>query len=130
MGQRSYQILNYLLLAFLVLILLFPFYSEIVPSCPLKTHDGSPCPSCGLTSSWLNLYALDLEKAIAANPYGPSLFLFFFLQFITRLLIIQLKPHRHTPLIDTTLTLCLSIILVGPYCIHFHQWLMQNLNIS
>ena len=55
----------------LACVALSPWASRFVeglPSCPLKTVAGLPCPSCGAGRATLALAGFDPLAAVAANP--------------------------------------------------------------
>jgi hypothetical protein len=50
---------------------LLPLASQLAPGlsvCPIKSHTGWPCPSCGTTRAMLALAELDPLTALALNP--------------------------------------------------------------
>lgn len=50
---------------------LLPLASQLAPgllACPIKSHTGWPCPSCGTTRAMLALAELDPLAAFALNP--------------------------------------------------------------
>ena len=53
--------------------------SNSVPflSCPIRALIGIPCPSCGMTRSFLALAKGDLGESIFYHLFGPLLFLTF-----------------------------------------------------
>lgn len=53
--------------------------------CLLKLIAGIPCPFCGLTRSWTNLFHGRWVDAFASHPLGPFLFAIFGLFCIYRL---------------------------------------------
>jgi hypothetical protein len=62
------------------------FYNEgyKVPflGCPIRYFTGIPCPTCGMTRSFMAIARGDLTQAIAYHWFGPVLFLFCFLAVI------------------------------------------------
>lgn len=46
-------------------------------NCPIRSLTGIPCPSCGLTRSFLALAKGDLGVSISYHLFGPLLFLAF-----------------------------------------------------
>lgn len=51
----------------------FPFH-RVPPSCVFKNATGHPCPSCGMTRSWVHLAHAHLADAVVQNPLGSVLF--------------------------------------------------------
>lgn len=45
-----------------------------LPPCPFFFLTGLPCPSCGLTTSFVYLFHGELSRAWTANATGPILF--------------------------------------------------------
>jgi Protein of unknown function (DUF2752) len=43
--------------------------------CPFRLLTGLPCPTCGLTRSWVHTAHGDLAAAIADHPVGPLVLL-------------------------------------------------------
>lgn len=46
-------------------------------NCPIRALMGIPCPSCGMTRSFLALAKGNLEESISYHLFGPLLFLTF-----------------------------------------------------
>ncbi|MEH2065762.1 MAG: DUF2752 domain-containing protein [Nostoc sp.] len=42
--------------------------------CPIRYLTGIPCPTCGMTRSFMAIAQGDLVKAVAENLFGPLLF--------------------------------------------------------
>ncbi len=40
--------------------------------CPFRLLTGVPCPSCGMTRSWVSLTHGDLGASISQHPLGPA----------------------------------------------------------
>lgn len=45
--------------------------------CPLRLLTGIPCPTCGMTRSFVEIAQGNLDAAISYHLFGPTLFLFF-----------------------------------------------------
>ena len=39
--------------------------------CPFRLVTGIPCPTCGLTRSWVAFMHGHLRESVAYNPFGP-----------------------------------------------------------
>ncbi len=50
-----------------------------LPPCPLRYFTGIPCPTCGMTRSFLAIVHGDLGHAISEHLFGPLVFLVFVL---------------------------------------------------
>jgi hypothetical protein len=64
----------------LACLALLPLASQLAPglsACPIKSHTGWPCPSCGATRAILELAGLDPLAALALNPLVVLAFLGF-----------------------------------------------------
>lgn len=64
----------------LACLALLPFASQLAPglsACPIKSHTGWPCPSCGSTRAMLALGELDPMTALGLNPMVVFAFLAF-----------------------------------------------------
>jgi hypothetical protein len=53
-----------------------------LPGCPLRHFTGIPCPTCGMTRSFVALAKGDLATSITQHLFGPVLFLVFLLAFL------------------------------------------------
>ncbi|AFY45626.1 hypothetical protein Nos7107_5111 [Nostoc sp. PCC 7107] len=42
--------------------------------CPIRHFTGIPCPTCGMTRSFMAIGRGDLSQAVAENLFGPILF--------------------------------------------------------
>lgn len=51
-------------------------------ACPLKWMTGVPCPTCGMTRSFLALAQGHLEQSLTYHLFGPLLFIGFVVAFI------------------------------------------------
>ncbi len=57
---------------------LHPWGIEIpLLSCPIRYLTGIPCPTCGMTRSFLAIARGDWQQAITEHLFGPILFLMF-----------------------------------------------------
>jgi len=68
-----------------------------LPPCGILLITGTPCPSCGLTTSFAHMVRLQWSAAWHANPWGVALF-------ATMLASVPLAIHgakRATPLLET-----------------------------
>lgn len=45
--------------------------------CPLRHWTGIPCPTCGMTRSFMAIARGNLSQALAEHLFGPILFMFF-----------------------------------------------------
>lgn len=62
----------------LLLILVSPLAegrATALPSCPIKTLSGLPCPTCGTTRAALALSHFDLTGSMAINPLAALVWL-------------------------------------------------------
>ncbi|MUH01252.1 DUF2752 domain-containing protein [Scytonema sp. UIC 10036] len=50
--------------------------------CPIRHFTGIPCPTCGMTRSFMAIARGDLERAISENVFGIILFSSFFIAVI------------------------------------------------
>lgn len=57
-----------LVVALVTLVPLVPGYPGV--TCPLRALTGVPCPFCGTTTSFKELFHLDVAGSLAANPIG------------------------------------------------------------
>ncbi len=48
-----------------------------LPPCPIRAITGIPCPTCGMTRSFLAIVHGDLGHALSEHVFGPLLFLGF-----------------------------------------------------
>ncbi|TAJ14036.1 DUF2752 domain-containing protein [Marinilabiliaceae bacterium JC017] len=125
--MNDYLFFQYVSLFLLSGVLLYPFVSQwgwVPHSCPYKLLNGAPCPSCGLTHSWLLIYQGKWHLAEAANKYGPGLWLFFALQWLARYLMVVFARKKNIPVMaDMALTGILAFFFLGPYVLAVAEWM-------
>ena len=72
------------------------FYSHTSYSspffCPFRVVTGIPCPTCGMTRSFMAIAQGDLAKAVSYNLFGPFLFLGFLIATIH--LVLEVTTER------------------------------------
>ncbi len=99
MTKSLYRQIN---LVFLVLTVLVVLYAALWPpqgGHPLPSFytllTGRPSPTAGLSRSFSAMVRGEVMLARELSPYGPALFLFFFLQMVWRLVVLFLlrRPH-------------------------------------
>jgi Protein of unknown function (DUF2752) len=61
--------------------------------CPLRALTGIPCPTCGMTRSFVAITQGNLEAAIQYHLFGPALFLLFLTVVLSSLW--ELKINRN-----------------------------------
>ena len=91
----SYGKINIILLVFLTALLgysaVFPPEADTHPiPCIHQQITSQPCPTCGLSRSFSSMIRFDFFRAEQWNPFGPRLFLFFFVQWIFRIVFLIL----------------------------------------
>lgn len=64
------------------------------PICLMRSVTGLPCPSCGLTRSFITMAHLDIDAARHFHHIGPGLFVFVLLQLPYRGLRLALPVFR------------------------------------
>lgn len=80
-------------------------------TCLLMAAFETPCPGCGIISSFLAMLRFDLIRANAENPIGPFLFMFYLLQIPARLA--ALNVERFGRLVNGGSTFGGRLILTG-----------------
>jgi Protein of unknown function (DUF2752) len=60
--------------------------------CPLRSLTGIPCPTCGMTRSFVAIAQGNLDAAIKYHLFGPALFLLFLTVFLS--LLWELRTHK------------------------------------
>ncbi len=63
--------------------------------CPIKHFTGIPCPTCGMTRSFMAIAHGDLGQAFAFHLFGPILFLTFLIAIIHLSLELLVKRRIH-----------------------------------
>jgi Protein of unknown function (DUF2752) len=62
-------------------------------SCPLRTLTGIPCPTCGMTRSFVAIAQGRLDQALGYHLFGPAVFLLFLT--VAASLLWELKTNRN-----------------------------------
>ncbi len=82
------------------------------PVCPVRRLTGIPCPSCGLTRSFVAIGNGDLGTAFAFHPLGPALYLGLIAVVLRAVIaIIRNRPIRRTR-VETTVGIGLAVALL------------------
>jgi SNF family Na+-dependent transporter len=61
--------------------------------CPLRYWTGLPCPTCGMTRSFIAIAQADWHQAVAQNLFGPLLFASFLIAAVH--IIVELLTRHH-----------------------------------
>lgn len=104
-------------LAALTLPLLYPLMAKSAPfaQCPSLTVFNNPCPMCGLTRGFYNIWQMDLPNASRLNMLSIPLFIFFLLEAAFRVLIIMRSDRLESIDRIARLDLRIHILLTGCY---------------
>lgn len=117
--KEPYHIINLCFAGIIILIFIYSgiFSAEknnhpIKSTCEILT--GQPCESTGLSRSFSEIVRFKFESAKSYNQYGIRIFMFFFLQFLLRIIssvILQFKvlKQRQHIFIDSLLSVGLYI---------------------
>jgi len=120
MMMKEYKYVNILLLTFLFIAILIPFFIKLpndsstvkfikLPECFVKKETGKLCPSCGLTRSITYIYRGDWSKSKTFHPYGFIFFIWLIFQLLIRILLI-FKISNLIVFLDLTQLLLFMII--------------------
>jgi len=73
-------------------------WNEHLPrlTCPILYFTGIPCPTCGMTRSFMAIARGDIEQAISFHLLGPVVFLVFLILFFHVLLELATNRRIHT----------------------------------
>ncbi len=96
--SRQERRLRWGLLGFLAVPMIGPFfysqgYKISVLTCPIRHFTGVPCPTCGMTRSFIAIVQGDWKEAISQHLFGPILFTLFGVATIH--IISELSRKRH-----------------------------------
>jgi hypothetical protein len=84
------------------------------PTCMLRATTGLPCPSCGLTRSFIAMAHLDIAAAWHLHHVGPGLFLFVLLQLPYRTLRLTWPAfHERSERFDLRINASILLSMVG-----------------
>ena len=75
--------------------------------CPIRHLTGIPCPTCGMTRSFMAIAHGDLPQAVAYHLFSPVVFLFFIVTAIH--LVLELRAQRRISTVYTRLMLNRSV---------------------
>jgi hypothetical protein len=131
-GRHPYRVLNRIFLCVLILI---PGYSALfspekenhpIPS-GSRFFTSSPVPSTGLSRSFSAIMRFRFHDARRYNPYGPRLFLFFFVQVFMRiagLLLARGLPERSLKILyyaDAGISAAFFVACFWPFLTAFYR---------
>lgn len=79
----SYKIINLSFIGVIGILFIYSlFYTPGIINCAVKTYTGVECTTCGLTRDFNNILYFRFGEIINVN--SVTLFLFFFIQLVTR----------------------------------------------
>ncbi|MBI9062548.1 MAG: DUF2752 domain-containing protein [Marinilabiliaceae bacterium] len=127
---QDYRLFQWFAIGALMLVLFYPIVIKegwLYATCPFVGSVKNPCPSCGLTTGWLELYGGHFSSVAQANRHSLPLILLVVLQLVWRIiLLIKLSQIKHPLLIDGLVSGCLIVFLAGPYCLDLIWWLADS----
>lgn len=101
-------------------------YSVSLWSCPIRHFTGVPCPTCGMTRSFLALARGDWSAAISYHAFGPvlvGLLLLIVIHLGLELICKQRIRTPYTPLLgDRRFYLLATITVLGYHIIRLSLW--------
>ena len=131
--MSAYRLLNITLTGVIGLIFLYSGFfvsTDLAITCSYKAQFGVECVSCGFSRDFAAFTHLDFSDKI--NPYSAGLFLFFFIQFIGRIVVLLLKPNKEEQVIrwDVWLSVVLFVVLIGPYLLAYVEFMQELIRVS
>ena len=118
--MKAYRIVNYVILALLLYVLIFPYVSNILTKispkltqCYHKSNTGELCPFCGLTRD-MNCVLTGNEETDRINTNFQIFIAIYAMEWIIRVLITILSRKftgRTIPILDMVFHLILFVIL-------------------
>ncbi len=102
----------------------FPFFKYNIPLCTFRRVTGIPCPTCGMTTSFVFLTHFQILDGFYASPLGTLVFIFSFLCVIYLFLTIIFKLPKIKIVMSRKeksifmIVLVLSLILNWIYNLH------------
>ena len=92
--------------------------------CPIRHLTGIPCPTCGMTRSFMAIARGDLHQAVAYHLFSPLVFLFFVVAAIHLALELRLQRQIHPIYIqlirNCRLQISTLLIFLGYYAIRLY----------
>ena len=100
-----------ILFSYLGLILIFLLYTNLHIPCIFKKIFHIPCPSCGMTRSFISIINLNFKKAIYYNILSIPLFITLLIIFIT-IIIDLIYQKKYSNIIIKLITNNYTIIII------------------
>ncbi len=133
-GRRTYRIVNWVVLGFMLYLLSLPFLSPLlvkcIPSvwgvCPYRELRGEPCPLCGMTRGVGAVMRGDFHRAVSLNPLSIFAMLFILSEVIFRVVVLCLHLSRRSWSLLVRTDIFVHLLLAGIFICYIGKFISKR----
>ncbi len=133
-GRRTYSIVNWVVLGFMLYLLALPFLSPLLekcfPSvwgiCPYREVWDEPCPLCGATRAVGAFLRGDFHRAVLLNPLSIFAVLFILSEVIFRALLLCLHISRRPWSLLVRTDIFVHLLLAGIFICYIGKFISKR----
>ncbi len=133
-GRRTYSIVNWVILGFMLYLLALPFLSPLLekcfPSvwgiCPYREVWDEPCPLCGATRAVGAALRGDFHRAVLLNPMSIFVVLFILSEVIFRIVLLCLHLSRRSRSLLVRADIFAHLLLAGIFICYIGKFISKR----
>ena len=133
-GRRTYRIVNWVILGFMLYLLALPFLSPLLekclPSvwgiCPYREVWNEPCPLCGVTRAVGAVLQGDFNRAVLLNPLSIFAVLFILSELIFRVVLLCLNLSRRFWSLLVRTDIFVHLLLAGIFICYIGKFISKR----
>lgn len=132
--RRSYRIVNWVVLGFMLYLLSLPILSPLlvkcIPSvwgvCPYRELRGEPCPLCGMTRGVGAVLRGDFHRAVSLNSLSIFVVLFILSEVIFRVVLLCLHLNRRSRSLLVRADVFAHLLLAGIFICYIGKFISKR----